>query len=242
MAQSVKVSAAPRAAKGSIESRRLRRTGWFPGVVYGAGKSNQNVQVNEHEFRKSLQGHSSEHVLLDLAVQGSDVIKVLLQEVQHNSLTGSITHADFHEISMTEKLRVEVQIHLTGTPVGVTQGGGVLEHLLRSVEIECLPADLMEMIEVDVSALNIGENLSVSDIKLDAARYQILSPGDLAVAGVAAPAAEEEKPVVDAAAATAEVEVIKEKKPAAGEEKDEKAAGGKDKAPAKAPAKEKAKG
>jgi large subunit ribosomal protein L25 len=185
-------------------------------------------------------------VLLDLAVQGQDVIKVLLQEVQHNSLTGSIIHADFHEISMTEKLRVEVQIHLTGTPVGVTQGGGVLEHLLREVEVECLPSDLMEFIEVDVSNLNIGDNLTVADIKLDAARYHILSQADLAVAGVAAPAAEEEKPAEEAVAGAeaAEPEVIKEKKPAAGE--DDKgakapAAKGAAAAPAAKAAKEKAK-
>jgi len=216
MAQSVKVSAAPRAAKGSIESRRLRRSGWFPGVVYGAGKNNQMVQVNEHEFRKSLHGHSSEHVLLDLDIEGQESIKVLLQEVQHNSLTGRITHADFHEISMTEKLRVEIQIELTGIPVGVTQTGGVLEHLLREVEVECLPGDLMEVIHVDVSGLQVGENLSVSDIQLDASKYTIITPGGLAVAMVAAPNVEEEKPA-EAAAAGAEPEVIKEKKPAAEE-------------------------
>ncbi len=226
MAQSVKISAAQRAAKGTSASRQLRRTGWFPGIVYGTGKSNQMVQVNEREFRKSLHGHSSEHVLLDLAIEGRDPIKVLLQEVQHNALTGAITHADFHEISMTEKIRVEIQIHLTGLPVGVSQSGGVLEHLLREVEVECLPGDLMESINVDVSALAVGQNLTVGDIKLDAAKYHIITDANLAVAMVAAPIAEEEKPAEGAAAAT-EPEVIKEKKP----EADEKAAAG-DKKPA----------
>jgi len=220
MATSVKISVAPRSVKGSSQSRRLRRDGWFPGVVYGTGKQNQMVQVNEHEFRKSLTGHSSEHVLLDLDIEGKSAIKALLQEVQRNPLTGQITHADFHEISMTEKLRIEIRIELSGTPVGVTQGGGVLEHLLREVEIECLPADLMESIKVDVSALNIGDNISVADIKLDPARYTIVSDANLAVAMVAAPVAEEVKPAEAAAeagaAATAEPEVLKEKKPAAG--------------------------
>ncbi len=225
MASSIKVSAAPRAVFGSSASRRLRSKGWFPGVVYGAGKSGQSVQVNEHEFRKSLHGHSSEHVLLDLDIEGQDTIKVLLQEVQHNSLTGQITHADFHEISMTEKLRVEVRIELTGVPSGVSQQGGVLEHLLREVEIECLPGDLMEVIKVDVSGLKLGENLPVSAIQLDASKYAIITDGDLAVAMVAMPKVEEEaKPAAEAAAAggAAEPEVIKEKKaeegaPAAGD-------------------------
>lgn len=216
MAKSVKISAAQRAAKGTSAMRRLRRNGWFPGIVYGTGKANQMVQVNEREFRNSLHGHSSEHVLLDLAVEGQDVIKVLLQEVQHNALTGAITHADFHEISMTEKIRVKIPVHLFGIPTGVSQAGGVLEHLLREVEIECLPGDLMESIDIDVSALNVGENLTVGDIKLDAAKYTVTSDANLAVAMVAAPTAEEEKPAE--AVAAAEPEVIKEKKPE-GEEK-----------------------
>lgn len=220
MATSVKISASQRDVKGSSQSRRLRRTGWFPGVVYGTGKQNQLVQVNEHDFRKSLTGHSSEHVLLDLDIEGQPGIKALLQEVQRNPLTGQITHADFHEISMTEKLRIEIRVELAGTPVGVTQGGGVLEHILREVEIECLPADLMESIRVDVSQLNIGDNISVSDIKLDPARYTIITEGNLAVAMVAAPVAEEAKPAEATAeagaAAAAEPEVLKEKKPAEG--------------------------
>jgi large subunit ribosomal protein L25 len=238
MAQSLKISAAPRAAQGTSASRKLRRTGWFPGVVYGAGKSNEMVQVNEREFRKTLHGHSSEHVLLDLAIEGREAFKVLLQDVQHNALTGAITHADFHQISMTEKIRVEIKVHLVGTPVGVSQGGGVLEHLLREVEVECLPGDLMEAIDVDVSALTVGQNLTVADIKLDPAKYTITSAVDLAVAMVASPTVEEEKPA-DAVAGAAEPEVIKEKKPdaeAAGDKKpaagDKKPAAGGDKKPA----------
>jgi large subunit ribosomal protein L25 len=171
------------------------------------------VQVNEHEFRKSLHGHSGEHVLLDLDVGGPEVKKVLLQEMQQNALTGRITHADFHEVSMTETLRVEVQLELTGEPVGVTVGGGVLEHLLREVEIECLPSDLMEVIEVDVSGLEVGDSLTVADIKLDASKYQIITHGDLAVAMVAAPTVEEV--AAPGAEGAAEPEVLKEKKPEA---------------------------
>lgn len=215
MASSIKVKAAPRVGKGSSASRQLRRSGWFPGVVYSKGRPGQNVQVNEHEFRKSLHGHASEHVLMDLDIEGRDSIKVLLQEVQHNSLTGAITHADFHEVSMTEKLRVEVRLELSGVPVGVTQGGGVLEFLMREVEIECLPGDLMEVIKVDVSHLNVGDNLTVADIKLDPAKYGLITHRELAVAMVAMPTVEEAPKAAEAVegAAAAEPEVIKEKKP-----------------------------
>lgn len=211
MAEAIKISAAPRAVKGSSAGRRLRRQGMFPGVVYSAGKPGLNIQVSEHEFRKSLHGHSSEHILMDLEIQGDAALKVLLQDVQHNALTGQIMHADFHEISMTEKLRVEVRVELTGTPVGVTMGGGVLEHLAREVEIECLPGDLMETIKVDVSGLGVGDSLTVADIQLDASKYHIITNGDLAVAMVAAPTVEEvAKP---SEAGPAEPEVLTAKKP-----------------------------
>lgn len=212
MAQAITIKATPRAGKGSSECRKLRRTGSFPGIVYGAGKDVVMVQVNEHDFRQRLHGHASEHVLLDLDISGVETKKVILQDVQHNSLTGRITHADFHEISMTEKLSVEIRLVLTGTPVGVAQSGGVLEHLLRAVEIECLPGDLMEEIALDVSAMNIGESMTVGDIKLDATKYRILTDAGLAVAAVAAPVAEEEVAAPAAGEAAAEPEVINEKK------------------------------
>jgi large subunit ribosomal protein L25 len=104
-------------------------------------------------------------------VQG-ETKKVLLQEVQHHPVTGRILHADFQEISMTEKLRVEIPVRLSGEPAGVTQQGGVLEHILRAIEVECLPGDIVEQFDVDVSALQIGDRLSVSDIKVDAARLR----------------------------------------------------------------------
>jgi large subunit ribosomal protein L25 len=205
MAEAIKISAANRAVKGSNAGRRLRRQGVFPGVVYSAGKPGRNIQVSEHEFRKSLQGHHSEHILMDLEIEGGEALKVMLQDVQHNSLTGQIMHADFHEVSMTEKLRVEVMIELTGTPVGVSMGGGVLEHLAREVEVECLPGDLMETIKVDVSGLAVGDSLTVSDIQLDASKYHIITDGDVAVAMVASPTVEVAATPAEGGAAEPEV-------------------------------------
>ncbi len=208
----VKLAAKPREGKGSGPAGRLRHKGFFPAVVYGEGKSNRNVQLNEHDFRQTLKGHVSESLILDLDVEGQGMSKVLIKEVQHHPLTGQILHVDFHEISMTKKLRVEIPVALVGDPVGVTQMGGVLEHLLRTVEVECLPSDIIEHVTLDVSALSVGDSLNVGHIQLDPAKYHIVSDKGLAVATVAAPKAEEEVAPTAAEAAAAGPEVITEKK------------------------------
>ncbi len=235
MAKEIKVTAEVRSVTGSSAGRRLRRSGVFPGVVYGIGKPPMNVQVNEKAFRHATHGHAAEHVMLDLDIPGVETKKVLLQEVQLHPISGQIIHADFHEISMTEKLKIEIAVHLVGEPVGVTQHGGVLEHLVRSIEVECLPADIVEAFDIDVSGLKIGDSLTAGDVKLDPAKYTLVTDPGLAIAAVSAPREEEAAPA--AAATAAEPEVIKEKKEegeaAEGAKKEEKAA------PAKAaPAKE----
>ena len=238
MAKAMTVKAEPRAAGGTSVARRLRRSGVLPGVVYGEGKTGVNIQFNSHEFTKSLGHHAGEHQIMDLEIAGQGSKKVLLQEIQHHPITGAIIHVDFHEVSMTKKLRLEVSIRLVGEPHGVTQQGGVLEHLLRQIQVECLPADIPEHIDVDVSALSIGDSLKVGDIKTDEAKVKILSSKDLPIAAVSAPREEEVAATPDAAAAaaTAEPEVLREKKPEEGEAaegaaKDAKA-GGKDAKPA----------
>lgn len=222
MAKAIKVVAEARASSGSGVARRLRRAGLFPGIVYGVGKTPCNVQVDQKAFLTALGGHVNEHAILDLEIKGQDVRKVLLQEVQHHPITDQIMHADFHEISMTEKLRIEIPVHLVGEPVGVTQFGGVLEHLVREITVECLPTDIVEAFDVDVTGLKIGDKLTAGDIALDAAKYTLITAKDLAVVSVSAPREEEEeKPAAEAA--TAEPEVIKEKK-----EEGEAEAGGKE--------------
>ncbi len=198
----------------------MRRSGVFPGVVYGVGKAPLNIQMEERAFKRAVGHHSGEHVMLDLDVQGVELKKVLLQEVQHHPLSGQILHVDFHEVSMTETLTIEIAVNLVGEPVGVTQKGGTLEHLVRSIEVECLPGDIVESFDVDVSALNIGDSLTAADVKLDPSKYTLVTDADLAIAAVSAPR-EEEAPA-PAAAAAAEPEVLKEKKeegaaPAAGD-------------------------
>ena len=163
----------------------------MPGVIYGSKKDPIMVQFSEHEFAQFLRHHTSENVMLDVNVDDGETHKVLIREVQHHPLTGRPIHADFYELSMTRRVSVEIPIEFVGEPAGVTQEGGVLEHLLRSVEVECLPGDIVEQFELDVSALGIGDRLAVDDLPIDREKYEILTNGGVAVAAVAAPRVEE---------------------------------------------------
>lgn len=238
MAIGIAVKAEQRANHGTSQARRMRHTGVLPGVVYGDGKPGLNIQMDRHQFEKTMGSHLSEHPILDLDVTGVSPKKVLLQEVQYHPVTGQVIHVDFHEVSMTKKLKVAMAIRLVGEPHGVVQQGGVLEHLLRTVTIECLPGDILEHVDVDVSAMAIGDTLNVGDIKLDAAKYRVISDTHIAVAGVTAPR-EEEAAAATTAATAAEPEVLREKKDLEGEGAEagaKKEAGGKDGAKKEAPA------
>ena len=227
MKEQIVIRAEPRATRGSAAAGRTRRAGRLPAVVYGEGKPAVSLEVAAHEFEKMLHHHQGEHLIVDLVV-GGETKKVLLQELQRNALTGHLTHVDFHEVSMTRKLRVEVPVQLVGIPLGVSQQGGILDHLLRQVEVECLPADIPERIEVDVAALEVGRHLSVRDIRLDPARYTVTSAADIAVAAVSMPKAEEEVAAAPAEGAAGEPEVLTEKKGEEGETPAEGAKEGKE--------------
>lgn len=221
----VKIAAQPREEQGKGPAGRLRRDGLVPGVVYGEGREARMVQINAHDFEQVLRKHSGEHMLVELSIKGDSPRQVLIQEVQHHPVSGKVLHVDFNEVSMTERLSVEVPIELVGDPVGVTKQGGVLEHILRELEVECLPTDILERVEVDVSAMEIGDSLTVADIQLDSEKYEILSDSEYAIAAVAAPRVEEEEEEEEEVEAEgAEPEVIGEKKEEGeeGEEAEEK--------------------
>ena len=241
-----KLTAKTRAEKRSASAGRLRRTGWFPAVVYGEGRPGLDIQLNEHDFVMMLRTHRSENMIVDLTVEGRDKpVKVMLKAMQHHPLTGRIIHVDFYEVSMTRKIEIEVPVKLVGVPAGVANEGGILEHVHRALKVQCLPGDMVEEFALDVAELHIGKTLRVRDVKVDAAKYKVLSDPDQVVAAVAAPRTEEEeKAEADAEAATAAAgpEVLTEKKEEEGEEGAEK--GKEAKAPAakdaaKAPAAEK---
>ena len=247
-----KLTAKTRAEKGSASAGRLRRTGWFPAVVYGEGRPGLDIQLNEHDFVVMLRSHRSENMIVDLTVEGREKpVKVMLKAMQHHPLTGRIIHVDFYEVSMTRKIEIEVPVKLVGVPTGVANEGGILEHVLRALRVQCLPADMVEEFELDVSELHIGKTLRVRDVKVDAAKFKVLSDPDQVVAAVAAPRTEEEEKAeteAEAATAAAGPEVLTEKKEeeegAEGAEKGKEAKGApaaKEAAKAPAPKEEKKK-
>jgi large subunit ribosomal protein L25 len=209
----IKLAATKRDDLGSSRVNRLRKAGWLPGIVYDSKGQSQPIQLKRHEFELMLRKRAGENLVMDLEVDGGAPRKVLLKDIQRDHIRDNLTHVDFLEISMTRKLRVPVAIRLTGEPSGVTQEGGVLEHLLRSIEIECLPMDIVKEFTLDVSQLKIGDSLFVRDIQADPAKIHVLTASDIAVASVLVPHVEEEvKPEEAAAEGAAEPEVIGEKK------------------------------
>jgi len=190
MSEDITIAAQVRKESGTGPSGRLRRAGWLPAAVNDEDGASHAIQLNMHDFELLLHHHAGEHLLVDLQIDGQRGRKCLLKDVQHDPVSGGLLHADFHEISMTETIAVTVPIEVVGEAVGVKTGGGVLEHLLREVEIECLPGDLPEQVTVDVSALNIGDSLQVADLQVGE-KVTLLTSGDIAVVSVSAPRLEE---------------------------------------------------
>lgn len=220
MAEATILNVDKREQSGTAAVRRLRRSGQVPGVVYSDGKEASSIQLERHSFEQMLRHQASESMILELNMPGGAASKVLLKDVQHHPLTGSVMHVDFQEIAMDKVLRVSVAVTLNGEPIGVTRDGGVLEQHLREVEVECLPAQIAESIEFDVSELEIGGAVSVASLGLDPDKYRVITDGDISVANVVAPRVsaddevegEEGEEVLGEEAVSAEPEVITEKK------------------------------
>ncbi len=216
------VAARNRAETGKNSNRRLRSAGLIPGVLYGAQKQPVPLAVSPKEIGAILRSATGENTLFDLELEGSRR-KVIVKEFQVEPVKGALLHADFYELALDKPLQVSVHVEIVGTPVGVKVQGGILDFVTRELEIECLPADIPEKIPVDVSGLELGKHLRVSDIRLPE-RLELLTDPEVVIVHVVAPRAEETvAPVAEAAApeAAAEPEVIKKGKTT--EEGDEKA-------------------
>ncbi|HZI89956.1 MAG TPA: 50S ribosomal protein L25 [Candidatus Polarisedimenticolia bacterium] len=215
----VSLDAAQRADKGKGVARRLRVDGRVPGVYYGRGEDSIALTVGLKDLMSVLESADGSNVIVDLKLSGAAAKdrKALIREIQRDPVAGSILHLDLQHISLTERITVEVPVVLVGTPTGVKDGGGILEHLLREVEVECLPTDIPAKLEIDVSAMQIGDSLHVSDLKLE--QGEILTEADRAIAAVVPPTVlEEAKPAEEGAAAEPEVIGAKEKEEGEGEE------------------------
>ena len=211
MAIQLKINAQLRTESGRNAVKKIKQAGFVPAVIYGAKDPARNLQINEREVSRLLGHATSESVLVEVKIQDGDTKTALIQEVQHHPVTGAIMHVDLHAVSMDEVLTAEVPVETTGEAEGVKTGGGVLEVILRTLEIECLPADLPEGITVDVSALNIGDAIHVGALSLPKG-VTVLNDAALTVVSVAAPTVVEET-TPSTAEAGAQPEVINEKKP-----------------------------
>lgn len=212
MAQQANLQASIRTDTGKGAARTLRRQGKVPGVIYGHDRQAEPVVVDTAALNKMLVGISAGTTVLDVVVDGRPAVKALIREIQRDSVRpAEILHLDLYEIRADETVTLSVPIHLVGIPDGVRNFGGVLDHSLRELEIEVLPGDIPERVELDVTALAIGHSLFVRDLKVEKA--EILNEPDTPVCTVVAPRAEEAPAVVEEVAAPVEPELIRKPKP-----------------------------
>ncbi len=164
--QSVSLSAETRSAKRRAAVKQLRASGKIPAVIYGKIADPQALAVDDKSFTDMLKHHASEHLLIDLNVDGDDRPQrlALLQEVQHHPLSGAVLHVDFHEIAADDKVTITVPVESTGEAVGVKVGGGLLEHVMKHVKMRGKAADIPEIFEVDVTPLEAGNTLHIGEL------------------------------------------------------------------------------
>jgi large subunit ribosomal protein L25 len=217
MAKSVSLQVSQRAGTGRAAVKAVRRSGRVPGVLYGKTKDkavrSRPIEIDAKKLRHLLHSSTSENVLVDVELTDAAGAKIdqhlaILLDVQHHPIEDYIIHIDLHEIDQDEILHAEVPVASVGEPVGVKSGGGLLETMLRTIRVACLPRDLPELITADVSHLEVGHSVHVRELKLPAG-VTATNPPELPVFSVFAPKEE----VVEAP--TTEVqqpEVIKEKK------------------------------
>jgi large subunit ribosomal protein L25 len=221
MAQQANLQVATRGSTGKGAARTLRREGKVPGVIYGHGRAAEAVTVETAALTKMLVGISAGTTIVDVAIDGRAPVKALIREIQRDALRpAEILHLDLYEVRADEQITLSVPVHLVGIPDGVRNFGGVLDHSLRELEIEVLPSDIPEHVELDVTALAIGHSLFVRDLKIEKAR--ILNDPDTPVCTVVAPRTEEAPVVVEEVAST-EPELIRKPKAEVEGETEEKA-------------------
>ena len=221
----VTLAAKPRPTVGKQAAKHLRRDNQIPAIVYRAGEASVPLAVEQRALTQVLKTSAGENVLIALRIEGETATvgvagrgrksgkapaerTVMIREIQRHPVTGAMLHVDFHEIQLTERITVKVPIVAKGEPIGVKQDGGVLDHILWELEIECLPTQIPERLEVDVSALKIGDAILVKAIALPEGVTALADP-EAPVVAVAAPHVEKVEEPTEAAA---EPEVLKQKK------------------------------
>ena len=190
--QKVRLEVRERSGRGSADSRRLRRSGWIPGVLYGDGSTPRAIVVPERVLRGALTGPSGLHAVLDVVLEGQQTAHAsILKDYQQDPLRGHISHVDLQEVRLDRPIQATVSVVLIGEPAGVLEGG-VLSQVANTLNVEALPLEVPEHIEADVSALEIGGTLRLADIAAPEGSTFLDDPDETVIANVAAPRSEEE--------------------------------------------------
>lgn len=195
----VKINATTRKLRGKGGARVNRREGRVPGILYGQDE-NLPLAVDRRELDGILRSVSSGNAIFDVQLEGreGEDFKAIIKEVQRHPVSEAVIHFDFEHIRMDQKVRVQVPVHLLGTAAGIKEGG-ILEHLTRELELDCVAAFIPASIDVDVTHLERNASIHVRDIQLDESMH-IVNPPDQVVVMVVAPTAEEAAPAVVATA------------------------------------------
>ena len=191
----INLKARLRTGSGKSYTRKNRNMGWIPAVYYGHSRETINIEVDAREFAAIVRGRKTTHLInLELPGQESDGRSVI-KEIQKNVIKNNqYYHVDFQHVAMDEKISVNVPIHILGTAIGVKEDGGILNHPKRTLSVECLPGDIPEFVEIDVSELKIGNSIHVSDLSIPNAEIND-SPEEVIAVVVHPQAVIEEVPV-----------------------------------------------
>lgn len=182
MAEKFVIKAEIRDGRGTNFARRLRREGRIPATVYGGGEDTVAISANHKELAAILRSDTGANTLFTLDIDGNES-RVIFQDRQIDPVHGRLLHADLRRLAKGEKIEITVPVHLLGTPKGVADEGGLLEQQLREIRVSCTPSNIPESIEVDVSGLEIGNSVSVSDVTVDD-EIEILESPEATVASV----------------------------------------------------------
>jgi len=214
--KSVALKAHPRSLSRRKGAKAVRANGRIPAVIYGKHNPPQNIEIDAEQFDDLVHAAHSEVILVDLAIEGDSrgTRLALVQDVQHHPLLDTTLHIDLHEVKADELVTLEVPVEAVGIPDGVKNGGGTLEHVRFKLKVRALPANLPEQINVDVSALKVGQTLHIGEVTAPEG-VEIRGDKKIPVFAVAAPVSEAEEAAATTPAAGAEAkqpEMIKEKK------------------------------
>jgi large subunit ribosomal protein L25 len=198
------LKATRRDTSGKGAARKLRSSGRVPAILYGHGDRTESLAVDAHELDLLLHHVNAENTLIGLDIDGTRA-DVLIREIQRHAYRPEFLHVDFLLVHGDEALKLDIPVRLTGTPVGVMDEGGVLDQVLYELHVECLPGNIPDAAEVDISGLHVGDSVRVGDISIP--NVTILMDAELPVASVLQPRVQEEAP----SDATAEPEVLRAK-------------------------------